>query len=163
VIARADRALRRVAAGALVVIRGRRRPSSAPHSARSCWSTGPTRAGAHRGGHEGISRTADDRIASSIFNLVVGGSGFSSRLMARAAQRRGAHLRRQLLLLAAPRAGPFFASTFTRVEKTRTALDVLLAELDARAQRSARRARSSAGRARSRRAASRWVSRRAMR
>ena len=82
-------------------------------------------------GHEGIARTAEDRIAVSIFNLIVGGSGFSSRLMAALRGNEegltygvgsGYSLRR------AP--GPFFASTFTRVEKTRRALDLLLAELE---------------------------------
>jgi zinc protease len=82
-------------------------------------------------GHEGIARTNEDRIKVSIFNLIVGGSGFSSRLMAALRGNEegltyGAgsaySLRR------AP--GPFYASTFTRVEKARTALDVLLAELE---------------------------------
>ena len=82
-------------------------------------------------GHEGIARTAEDRIAVSIFNLIVGGSGFSSRLMAALRGNEegltygagsGYSLRR------AP--GPFFASTSTRVEKARKALDLLLAELE---------------------------------
>jgi len=82
-------------------------------------------------GHEGISRTAEDRIAVSIFNLIVGGSGFSSRLMAALRGNEegltygvnsGYSLRRA--------AGPFYASTFTRVEKARKALDLLLAELE---------------------------------
>ena len=82
-------------------------------------------------GHEGIKRTDDDRIAVSIFNLIVGGSGFSSRLMAALRGNEegltyGAGS--SYSLRRAP--GPFFASTFTRVEKARTALDVLLAELE---------------------------------
>jgi zinc protease len=82
-------------------------------------------------GHEGIARTDDDRIAVSLLNIVLGGSGFSSRLMEALRGNEegltygagsGYSLRR------AP--GPFFASTFTRVDKTRMALDILLAELE---------------------------------
>ena len=32
-------------------------------------------------GHEGLRRTDDTRIAASLMNTVLGGSGFSSRLM----------------------------------------------------------------------------------
>jgi zinc protease len=80
-------------------------------------------------GHDGISRTADDRIAVSIFNLVVGGAGFSSRLMGALRNEEGLTygVSSSYSLRRAP--GPFFAATFTRVEKTRTALDLLLAEL----------------------------------
>ncbi len=80
-------------------------------------------------GHEGISRTDDDRIPLSLFNLVLGGSGFSSRLMAAL---RGPGLTygagSGLALRRSP--GPFFVSTFTRVEELRPALDILLAELE---------------------------------
>ena len=82
-------------------------------------------------GHEGISRTADDRIAVSIFNLIIGGSGFSSRLMgALRGNEEGLTygVSSAYSLRRAP--GPYFASTFTRVEKARRALDVLLAELE---------------------------------
>jgi zinc protease len=82
-------------------------------------------------GHEGIARTDDDRISVSLFNLVLGGSGFSSRLMAALRGNEegltyGAGS--SYSLRRAP--GPFFASTFTRVDKTRMALDILLAELE---------------------------------
>ena len=82
-------------------------------------------------GHEGIARSDEDRIAVSIFNLIVGGSGFSSRLMAALRGNEegltyGASS--SYSLRRAP--GPFYASTFTRVEKARTALDVLLGELE---------------------------------
>jgi zinc protease len=81
-------------------------------------------------GHEGIARADDDRIAVSLFNLVVGGSGFSSRLMAALRGNEGLTygVSSSYSLRRAP--GPFFAATFTRVEKLRAALDLLLAELE---------------------------------
>lgn len=80
--------------------------------------------------HEGIARTDDDRVAVSLMNLVIGGSGFSSRLTeslrAEAGLTYGVYsgfsLRRD--------AGPFFVSTFTRVPEVRRALDLVLAELE---------------------------------
>jgi len=81
-------------------------------------------------GHEGISRTDDDRIAVSLFNLVVGGSGFSSRLMNALRSSEGLTYGASSVYSMRRAPGPFFAATFTRVEKTRAALDVLLAELE---------------------------------
>ncbi len=82
-------------------------------------------------GHEGISRTDEDRIAVSVFNLIVGGSGFSSRLMAALRGNEEGLTYGVGSAYALRRArGPFYASTFTRVEKARTALDLLLAELE---------------------------------
>jgi zinc protease len=79
--------------------------------------------------HEGLRRTDDDRIPASLLNLVIGGSGFSSRLMIRLRSDEGLtygvgsgfSLRRH--------AGPFRVSTFTRVPEVRRALDLLLEEL----------------------------------
>jgi zinc protease len=79
--------------------------------------------------HEGISRTAEDRIAVALMNTVLGGGGFSSRLFKTLRAEEGLtygvstgySLRRQ--------PGPFIASTSTRVSETRRALDLLLAEL----------------------------------
>jgi len=81
-------------------------------------------------GHEGIARTDEDRIAVSLFNLVLGGSGFSSRLMASLRGKEGLTygVSSGYSLRRAP--GPFFVSTFTRVEELRPALDILLAELE---------------------------------
>jgi zinc protease len=81
-------------------------------------------------GHEGIARSDDDRIAVSLFNLVIGGSGFSSRLMNALRGEEGLTygVSTSYSMRRAP--GPFFAATFTRVEKTRAALDILLAELE---------------------------------
>lgn len=81
-------------------------------------------------GHEGISRTDEDRIAVGLMNSVVGGSGFSSRLMSRLRSDEGLtygvysgfSLRRST--------GPFLVSTFTEVASVRRALDLLLSELE---------------------------------
>jgi zinc protease len=80
--------------------------------------------------HEGIARTDYDRIPTSVMNSVVGGSGFSSRLMTTLRSEEGLtygvysgySLRRHK--------GPFFVSTSTRVSEVRRALDLLLAELE---------------------------------
>ncbi len=80
--------------------------------------------------HEGLSRTDEDRLAASLMNLVVGGSGFSSRLMTSLRSEQGLtygvysgyRLRRQ--------PGPFVVSTFTRVPEVRRTLDLLLGELE---------------------------------
>jgi predicted Zn-dependent peptidase len=79
--------------------------------------------------HEGIARTDDERVEANLMNLVVGGSGFSSRLMARLRSEAGLtygvfsgfSMRRS--------AGPYVVATFTRTEELRRALDLLLEEL----------------------------------
>ena len=87
-------------------------------------------------GHEGIARSDPRRIAVGLMNDVLGGSGFSSRLMQSLRADSGLTygvgsgfvLRRQ--------PGPFMVSTFTRVPEVRRALDILLSELtDIRGQR----------------------------
>ncbi len=81
-------------------------------------------------GHEGIARTDEDRIAVSIFNLVLGGAGFSSRLMVALRSEEGLTygVNSGYSLRRAP--GPFVVSTFTRVEELRKALDILLGQLE---------------------------------
>jgi zinc protease len=82
-------------------------------------------------GHEGIARTDDDRIAVGIFNLIIGGSGFSSRLMAALRGNEEGLTYGASSAYSLRRApGPYYSATFTRVEKVRTALDILLAELE---------------------------------
>jgi zinc protease len=81
-------------------------------------------------GHEGIARTDPDRVAVSLMNDLLGGGGFSSRLMdalrAEAgltyAVGSGFSLRRER--------GPFHVSTFTRVPEARRTLDLALAEIE---------------------------------
>ncbi len=80
--------------------------------------------------HDGIARTDPDRVAVNIMNSILGGSGFSSRLMASvradAGLTYGVHsgfgMRRQPSL--------FVVSTFTRVAEVRTVVDLLLSELE---------------------------------
>lgn len=81
-------------------------------------------------GHEGIMRSDPDRIAVSLMNDLLGGSGFSSRLMERLRAEAGLtysvgsgfSLRRER--------GPFSVSTFTRVGEVRRTLDLALAEIE---------------------------------
>jgi len=80
--------------------------------------------------HEGIARTDPDRIAASLLNEAIGGSGFSSRLMQRVRADAGLtygvgsgfSLRRG--------GGTFRVSTFTRVAEVRKVVDLLLVELE---------------------------------
>ncbi len=80
--------------------------------------------------HDGIARSADDRIAVALMNSVIGGGGFSSRLMERLRSDAGLtySVSSDFALRRSP--GPFIASTFTRVPETRRTLDLLLAELE---------------------------------
>ncbi|MGH0037676.1 MAG: M16 family metallopeptidase [Myxococcota bacterium] len=79
--------------------------------------------------HEGIDRRHPDRVAADVMNKVFGGSGFSSRLMARVRSDEGLtygvysgfDLRRQ--------PGPFRVSTFTRVEEAGRMVELLLEEM----------------------------------
>ena len=81
-------------------------------------------------GHEGLARTDPRRVGAAIMNIVVGGGGFSSRLMDKLRSEAGLtygvgsgfSLRRHK--------GPFYVSTFTRVPEVRRALDMTLAELE---------------------------------
>ncbi len=81
--------------------------------------------------HDGLARTDERRIAASLMNNTLGGSGFSSRMMKTLRSDEGLtygvgsgfSLRRQ--------PGPFYVNTFTRVPETRRAVDILLAELEA--------------------------------
>ena len=83
-------------------------------------------------GHDGIARTDDRRIPASILNTVVGGGGFSSRLMSalRAENEEGLTYSASSGFALRRVPGPFAAATFTRVEKVRDALDILLAEIE---------------------------------
>ena len=80
--------------------------------------------------HEGIARSDPDRVAAGLLNSVVGGSGFSSRLMARVRSDAGLtySVGSGFSLRRAP--GPFVTSTFTRVPEVRRVIDLLLGELE---------------------------------
>ncbi len=81
-------------------------------------------------GHDGIARSDPDRVAVSLMNELLGGGGFSSRLMERLRAEAGLtygvssgfSLRRER--------GPFGVSTFTRVPEARRALDLTLDEIE---------------------------------
>jgi zinc protease len=81
-------------------------------------------------GHEGIARTDDNRVAVSLLNLVVGGGGFSSRLMTSLRAEEGLTYGIASDYMQRRYPGPFLVATFTRVEKLRQALDLTLAELE---------------------------------
>lgn len=76
--------------------------------------------------HGGIARNSERRLAAGLVNNVLGGSGFSSRLMKRIRSDEGltygvaSHfsMRRQ--------PGPFSVSTFTRVPEARRVVDLIL-------------------------------------
>jgi zinc protease len=79
--------------------------------------------------HEGIRRDDPERIAVDLMNNVLGGSGFSSRLMARVRSEEGLAYGVHSLFVPRRCTGPFAVSTSTRVSKARYVLDLLLEEL----------------------------------
>jgi zinc protease len=80
--------------------------------------------------HDGISRSSPDRIPVSLMNSVIGGSGFSSRLMETLRTSSGLtySVWSDYALRRTP--GPFVVSTFTVVPETRKVIDLLLGELE---------------------------------
>lgn len=80
--------------------------------------------------HEGISRTDPERIGASLMNTVVGGGGFSSRLMERLRSEEGLTYGAGSGFGLRRHPGPFYAATFTRVPEVRRALDLALSELE---------------------------------
>jgi zinc protease len=80
--------------------------------------------------HEGISRTDPERIPASLLNSVLGGSGFSSRLMAVVRSQAGLTYSVATGFAMRREPGPFVVSTFTRVPEVRRMLDLLLGELE---------------------------------
>jgi zinc protease len=80
--------------------------------------------------HEGISRTDPDRIAASLLNEAIGGSGFSSRLMQRVRADAGLTYGVSSGFRLRRAGGNFAVSTFTRVAEVRRVIDLLLVELE---------------------------------
>jgi len=80
--------------------------------------------------HEGIARTDEDRIAASLTNTVLGGGGFSSRLMQNLRSNEGLTYGVGSGFSMRRHPGPFYISTFTRVSEVRRALEILFAELE---------------------------------
>jgi predicted Zn-dependent peptidase len=81
--------------------------------------------------HEGIMRAEPTRLAADLMNDVLGGSGFSSRLMKKIRSDEGLTygVRSGFALRSQP--GPFRVSTFTRVPKVRRVIDLILEEMRA--------------------------------
>jgi len=79
--------------------------------------------------HDGISRTNPDRIAASLLNEAIGGSGFSSRLMQRVRADAGLTYGVSSGFSLRRGGGTFAVSTFTSVAEVRKVVDLLLAEL----------------------------------
>ncbi|MFP6654075.1 MAG: pitrilysin family protein, partial [Myxococcota bacterium] len=81
--------------------------------------------------HEGIARAEPTRLAVDLMNDVLGGSGFSSRLMKKIRSDEGLTygVRSGFALRSQP--GPFLVSTFTRVPKVRRVVDLVLEEMRA--------------------------------
>lgn len=80
--------------------------------------------------HEGISRTDPERIAAALMNSVVGGSGFSSRLMSRLRADGGLTYGISSGFSMRREGGTFSVSTSTRVEEAGRVLDLVFAELE---------------------------------
>ncbi len=81
--------------------------------------------------HEGISRTDDRRIGAGLLDDVLGGSGFSSRMMKELRSNEGLTYGVYSGFAMRRQPGPFAVSTFTRVPETRRAVDILLEQIEA--------------------------------
>jgi len=81
-------------------------------------------------GHGGLARADPDRIAAALMNDVLGGGGFSSRLMGVIREREGLAYGIGSSFRLRRATGPFLVSTATRVPEARRAIDLVLAELE---------------------------------
>lgn len=81
-------------------------------------------------GHEGISRSDPERFAAMLTNTVLGGGGFSSRLMKTVRSDAGLTYSIGSGFASRREGGPFIVSTFTRVAEARRVVDLVLAELE---------------------------------
>jgi len=81
-------------------------------------------------GHEGIARSTPTRFSDTLMNNVLGGGGFSSRLMESVRAEAGLtySVGSGFSLRRAP--GPFAVSTFTRVPESRRVIDLVLKQLE---------------------------------
>jgi len=80
--------------------------------------------------HGGLRRADPRRTSAGLMNGVLGGSGFSSRLMKRVRAEEGLTYGISSGFGLRRRTGPFIVSTFTKVPTTRKALDLVLAEIE---------------------------------
>jgi zinc protease len=81
-------------------------------------------------GHEGIARTDPERIPVLLMNEIVGGGGFTTRLMGRLRSEAGLTYGVYSYFAARRAPGPFVVATSTRVPEARRAIDLVLAELE---------------------------------
>ena len=81
--------------------------------------------------HEGIARTEPSRIAVDLMNNVLGGSGFSSRLMQKIRSDEGLTYGVGSGFSLRSQPGPYSVSTFTRVPMVRRVVDLILEEMTA--------------------------------
>jgi len=80
-------------------------------------------------GHEGIARTAPDRLAVQLMNTVLGGGGFSSRLMSEIRAKQGLTYNIGSGFGLRRRPGPFVVYSFTRLDALGRLIDGVLGEL----------------------------------
>lgn len=80
--------------------------------------------------HGGIDRTDDRRLAADLMNNVLGGGGFSSRLMNSVRAEEGLTYSVYSAFSLRRQPGPWFVSTFTRVSEVRRTVDLLLAGIE---------------------------------
>ncbi|HVP31320.1 MAG TPA: pitrilysin family protein [Myxococcota bacterium] len=81
-------------------------------------------------GHEGMRRSEPARHAALLLADVLGGGGFSSRLMERVRSEAGLTYSIGAGFAMRREGGPFSVATFTRVPETRRVIDLILAELE---------------------------------
>ncbi len=80
-------------------------------------------------GHEGMSRSNDLRVVNGIMNGILGGNGFSSRLMRKIRSDEGLTYGVYSGVAMRRQPGAFQVSTFTRVPETRRVVDLILEEI----------------------------------
>jgi zinc protease len=103
----------------------RRRQTAVRRPARSSrWTP-------HRGafGHRGIARKDDDFIAAYILNYIIGGGGFSSRLMEEVREKRGLAYSVRSNLFPYQHGAVFVGNVATQNERVGQSLDVIESEL----------------------------------
>jgi zinc protease len=81
-------------------------------------------------GHDGIARTDPDRLPALLMDDILGGAGFSSRLMSRIRSEAGLTYAVYSYFDMRRDPGPFLVSTSTRVPEARRTIDLVLAELE---------------------------------
>ena len=81
-------------------------------------------------GHDGMARTDPARIPALLMNEILGGGGFTSRLMARVRAEAGLTYGANSWFAMRRAPGPFVVGTFTRVAETRRTIDLVLSEVE---------------------------------